>query len=220
VCVPLVDSIAGTVTGVLVFPVDEDVDHEAAMALYAQELVKRLAASGTRGAADSEGMARFRQLEEKRLRELVHEAYNPLSIVNNYLHILELKLGHEPQVVDQLRLIGAELKRASDIIAQIREVPEEAERPEAQAEFDEVDLSELADHVVELHAGYARDHRVDVSAALPEGRLVVRSDGQRLMQILNNLVRNAIEASSGASVTVAAAGGIYREGREGAVLEV
>ncbi|HEX7036945.1 MAG TPA: HAMP domain-containing sensor histidine kinase [Pseudomonadales bacterium] len=220
VCMPLVDSIAGTVTGVLVFPVDEDVDHETAMALYAQELVKRLAASGTRASADSEGMARFRQLEEKRLRELVHEAYNPLSIVNNYLHILELKLGHEPQVVDQLRLISAELRRASDIIAQIREVPREAERPEAQAELDEVDLSELAAHVVELHAGYARDHGVDVSAALPDDRLVVRSDGQRLMQILNNLVRNAIEAANGASVTVAATGGIYREGREGAVLEV
>lgn len=220
VCVPLVDSVAGTVAGVLVFPVDEDVDQDTAMALYAQELVKRLAQADGRAAADGEGMTRFRQLEEKRLRELVHEAYNPLSIVNNYLHILELKLGHDPQVVDQLRLIGAELKRASDIIAQIREVPEEAERPEAQAEFADVDLNELAAQVVELHAGYARDHGVDLSTTLPPGALVVRSDAQRLMQILNNLMRNAIEAAGGASVTVATAAGIYREGREGAVLEV
>ena len=29
---------------------------------------------------------------EKRLREIVHEANNPLSIIHNYLHILELRL--------------------------------------------------------------------------------------------------------------------------------
>jgi signal transduction histidine kinase len=48
----------------------------------------------------------------------------------------------------------------------------------------------------------------------------VTSDEQRLAQILNNLVRNAIEASAGKSVTVGSSAGVFREGREGVEISV
>lgn len=220
VSVPLVNSL-GTTIGVLVFAVDDEVDQESAMALYAAELAKRVSAPAARPPAEAEALSRFRQREEKRLRELVHEANNPLSIVKNYLHILELKLAHEPEAVDQLKLIGAELNRAGDIIGQIREVPHgEGERPEPLMEFAEVELNVLARRVVELHLGYAREYQVTLNEQLVPGTLSVRSDEHRLAQILNNLVRNAIEAAEGASVTVRTRSGIYREGREGALLDV
>ena len=221
VCLPLVDSTGG-VAGVLVYAMDEDVDQELAMGLYAAELGRRLmrAPGGAEGA--SEALLRYRQLEEKRLRELVHEANNPLSIVNNYLHILELKLGHEPEAVEQLRLIGAELRRVSEIISQARELPElEAEPAEAEPfELEDVDLNQLVRQVVELHLGYARDYDVALEEVTVPGRLVIHSDDQRLVQILNNLVRNAIEAGRGARVTLSTVSGVFREGREGVQLSV
>ncbi len=219
VCLPLQPG-GGRVLGVLVFALDEDVDHELAMGLYAEELARHLAAPAAAGRAGRDELAGFRQRHEKRLRELVHEANNPLSIVNNYLHILELKLAHEPEAVDQLRLIGAELRRAGEIINQIREVPGELETSPQMLDVAELDLNTVARRVVELHGGYARDHDVELAADLAPDSLLLRSDEDRLTQILINLVRNAVEAARGARVTVSTAGGVFREGREGVLLGV
>ena len=219
VCLPLAAD--GSVLGVVVFGVDEDVDQETAMALYAAELAKRLGWTGGPSRSDGDALGRFRQREEKRLRELVHEANNPLSIVNNYLHILELKLAHEPEAVEQLKLIGAELRRASEIIAGARDVPEpESERRDSGADFADLVLNDLARRVVELHAGYAADHQVALQQDLTGADSTLRSDEHRLAQILNNLVRNAIEAAHGATVTVSTVAGVYRESRPGLLLEV
>ena len=218
-CVPLVDG-AGRGIGALVFAVEEEVEQEAAMSLYASALSRHLGADD-RAAVDGTALTRYRQREEKRLRELVHEANNPLSIVNNYLHILELRLAHEPEAVEQLRLIGTELRRAGDIISQARELPSlDAEREEARVEHAELDLNELARRMAELHLGLAADNHVSLSESLVAGSLLIRSDQQRLAQILNNLMRNAIEAARGASVTVSTVSGVYREGREGVLIGV
>jgi signal transduction histidine kinase len=216
---PLVDG-AGNALGALVFAVDEEDDHESAMAMYADALARHLVARPVRD-DQPDMLARYRQREEKRLRELVHEANNPLSIVNNYLHILELRLEHEPQAVEHLKLIGQELRRAGDIIAQARILPPfDAAAEEPRVERADLDINQLSRHLVELHRGLAADHRVSLADALAPGALVIHSDQQRLAQILNNLVRNAIEASPGASVTVSTIGGVFREGVEGVLLGV
>jgi signal transduction histidine kinase len=218
VCYPLATA-AGERLGAVVFAVDEDVDQEALMVLYAEELGRRL---GRRGGGEGRGaLERYRRREEKRLRELVHEANNPLSVVNNYLHILELTLTHEPQAVQQLQLIGAELRRVAEIIAGARELSSADEEVGThRLHVADVDVNELARRVVTLHGGYAGEHRVAVSETLAPGSLIVRSDEHRLIQVLNNLLRNAIEAAHGATVTVSTVAGVFRQGREGVLIGV
>jgi signal transduction histidine kinase len=87
--------------------------------------------------------------------------------------------------------------------------------PQAQVVFAEFDLNDLARRVFELHRGYADDHDVDLLIELAQGGVILASDEQRLAQILNNLMRNAIEASSGQSVSLGSEVGVFREGREG-----
>jgi signal transduction histidine kinase len=217
VCYPLR---AGDATlGAVVFAVDEDIDQEALMGLYADELGRRLPRREAGVAAD--GVARFQRRAEKRLRELVHEANNPLSVVNNYLHILETTLEHEPQAVEHLRLIGRELNRVRDIIAQARELPPvDSEEVALAVDLNDVDLGALVHRIVVLHRAYAADHSVALLESSHGDRVSARSDEHRLAQVLNNLVRNAIEASAGATVTVGAASGVFRQGREGVLLEV
>ncbi|MFW6094644.1 MAG: sensor histidine kinase [Pseudomonadota bacterium] len=222
VCLPLVCD--DRVPGMVIFADDDESGREPAMQVYADELARHLAAPPAAPATTGDALAGYRQREEKRLRELVHEANNPLSIVNNYLHILQLKLTHEPEAVEQLKLIGSELRRAGDIIGRMRDLPE-VEGPNGSSEDTalqaaELDLNALAHRLVELHLGYARDHHVSLHEALSSEPLTVVSDEDRLAQVLNNLVRNAIEASREATVTVSTAGGVFREGREGVLLEV
>jgi hypothetical protein len=66
-------------------------------------------------------------------------------VVNNYLHILELRLEHEPQVVEQLRLIGAELNRVREHHRPgARTAAGRPEEPGAEpGTLDDVDLNEL-----------------------------------------------------------------------------
>jgi signal transduction histidine kinase len=217
VCYPL--RAGETALGAVVFALDEDVDQEALMALYADELGRRLPRREAGTAAGS--VERFQRRAEKRLRELVHEANNPLSVVNNYLHILEITLEHEPKAVEHLRLIGMELNRVRDIIAQVRELPPvDSEEVAPALDLDDVDLGALVHRIVVLHRAYAADNGVALSESSRGDPVRVRSDEHRLAQVLNNLVRNAIEASPGATVSVGAASGVYRQGREGVVLEV
>ena len=213
-CIPLLSG--GRCLGVLLFGVDDDVDHEFALGLYADRLAQQLEAVKGGGSEEHELLKRYRQREEKRLRELVHEANNPLSVVHNYLHILELRLQHEPTATEQLQLIGSELKRAGEIIQGARELSPVAElESQADVVIEPFDVSELARRVHELHRGYAADHDVETALELPPGRVQIISDEHRLAQVLNNLMRNAIEASSGESVQIGVAVGLFREGREG-----
>ena len=201
--------------GALLMASDDDVDYDFALDLYLQALGQNLAVLDQVGDEHSQ-LKKYRQREEKRLRELVHEANNPLSVVQNYLHILQMRLQHDASAAEQLEMIGTELSRVTEIIQQAREVPPVSDlEGDAQVVLDEFDVNDLARRVQELHLGYAADHDVDLDLVIRPGAVVVRSDEQRLAQILNNLVRNAIEAAGGESVTVGTDTGVFREGREG-----
>jgi len=207
--------------GALLFVDDEDVDNELALNLYAQQLSQRLAERGAAPDTEFEQVKRYRQREEKRLRELVHEINNPLSVVYNYLHILELRLQHESSATEQLQMIGSELKRAGEILQRVRELSPVAElESSSEMVFIEFDVNDLVRRIFELHRGYADDHNVSLSLELSQGRVVLASDEQRLAQILNNLMRNAIEASADQQVILGGQTGVFREGREGIELFV
>lgn len=210
--------ISGQGLGVLLFAEDEEVEQRYARDAYAQALARWLSASQDSAVDGMRLLSSFREREEKRLREIVHEANNPLSIVNNYLHILELRLQHEPQALEQLRLISREIRRATEIVQTARDVPKatDTEAPSAQLQYATFDVNHLVRQIFEVHLGYADTHESSVRLDLCQGPLAVRSDEQRVIQILNNLTKNAIEATAGGDgVLLATRGGVYRQGQEG-----
>ena len=95
---------------VLLMAADDDVDYEFALGLYLEALGQSLVSLGQND--DEHSLLKsYRQREEKRLRELVHEANNPLSVVQNYLHILQMRLQHDASASEQLDMISTELSR-------------------------------------------------------------------------------------------------------------
>ena len=113
----------GELTMVLLAAQEEERDMAVAAEIYAEELARHVHQIAVGTAAAEEPMQQlqlFREHEHQRLREIVHEANNPLSIVRNYLHILQMRLQHEPEAVEQLDLIATELSRAADIIGRAR----------------------------------------------------------------------------------------------------
>lgn len=132
---------------------------------------------------------------ERRLREVVHEANNPLGIVQNYLHILGLRLKDEETGREQLRMIGEEIRRTGDIIRGLLEVPfalDGGTPPEAVAPISVNGL--VAEQLGILDAALLAPARVDVRLDLDGDDADLALDGDKLRQVLSNLVRNAVEA--------------------------
>jgi signal transduction histidine kinase len=214
---------------VLVVGADEDIEVDIAATLYAQEIAQYLQRFTGSDVADIDAndnestalLERFRASEYKRLREIVHEANNPLSIVHNYLHILELRLQHEPEAVEHLELIASELRRAGDLFTHARDVPNQIQVETAPGEIVELELNTWAVGLAELHTGYAAEHGVPLNLNLPTEPIVLFTQPDKLTQIVSNLTKNAIEACApGDEVLISVRGGIYRDGNVGAEISV
>ena len=188
----------------LVVSTDEDIDFQVAAGLYLQELIRRRPLHPQEEVFETDqSLDLYREKEQLRLREIVHEANNPLSIVRNYLHILELRLGEQPETKEQLQLFSGELKRASEIISQARDLPE-THAVSAEPREREIELEGWLNDVVTLHMGLAQQRLVSLRAELSSRHTVVVINDLKLGQILNNLVKNAIEASSSTGEVIVA----------------
>jgi signal transduction histidine kinase len=209
--------------GVLIFATDgerharDEELLEYARRLYGEQLANHWHRARSERTTATDLLARYREVEHKRLREVVHEVNNPLSVVRNYLHILELRLQHEPSAVEQLQLVGDELSRAASILETAKEMSDPtALGAEVRGPFAEAELNANLRRALQVHRAYADERFVSLVARLTDGELRLSTVESKLQQVLANLIRNAIEACRrGDQVTVESAGGVYRQGAAG-----
>ncbi len=211
------------VVAVLVFAADDELEPDVAMRAYATAVGAWLEQSAINAPGDQvDALTNFRDGEMRRLRELVHEANNPLSIVQNYLHILELRVGDEPGAKEQLDMIGRELSRTIEIIQRMKDVPkpDEGQQPEpiALASFD---LNAVVRQVATLHEGAAQEKDIEIDRWLSLGRLEINSDPDAVTQVLTNLLKNAVEAcQAGDTISLTTHASVVRDGELGVEVTV
>lgn len=123
-------------------------------------------------------------------RKIVHEANNPLGIINNYLHILDMKLGEAHPVKAELGIIREEIERVSKIILRMRDIPEEAEPQETP-----VDINQLVTDLDRLfQPSLFIPNKISAGLDLDRSMPAIRTQRNHIKQILTNLVKNAVEA--------------------------
>ncbi|MBO6564682.1 MAG: HAMP domain-containing histidine kinase [Pseudomonadales bacterium] len=132
---------------------------------------------------------------DNRAREIIHEANNPLSTVQNYLKVLALKLGPDHEAQPTLESIGSELMRAADIIGRFRDIPESAGQSRGRCDINQAlrTVATLFDKGNEhIHFNY------------PLSRQAMGSiNPDDFKQIATNLIKNAVEElNSGGSITL------------------
>lgn len=182
---------------------DDDLDVETALQLYVESFSKGLPNKQVSSHGDRE-LSTYREEEVARLREIVHEANNPLSIVHNYLHILELRLQDDPTVTEQIQLITSELQRASQIFARARDIPDAITTESGEpGMLSDLDLVAWLGGIATLQAGALANRQIGVSFEPTIGHYQARIDKSSLHQVLSNLLKNAGEATaSGGTVTL------------------
>ena len=214
----------GRMVGACLFPLmsEEEQDQELPRRAYAQALGDWVARRGPETSVDPSEhvLADYSARVERRMREIVQEANNPLAVVRNYLHILDMKLENNAEAREQIALISEEVRRASDVIRQTIDVPRDINSAPSVDTL-EFDLNELVRGICELQGQAARVAGIDVVPDVEPDVVLVHSDRDRVTQVLTNLVKNAVEAlASGDQITVTTATGLYRAGREGVEVKV
>lgn len=134
---------------------------------------------------------------EQKARKIVHEAVNPLVIINNYLQIFAGKLGDGADGHQEMTILKEEISRVERIIRRLND------QPEPSLPF-ESDVNALIEGMLVLYGESLFEARkIDVDTQLTHGLPPVRADRDSLKQILLNLWKNSAEAMpSGGSFLV------------------
>nr|WP_229218927.1 HDOD domain-containing protein [Rugamonas brunnea] len=141
-------------------------------------------------------------------RRVVHEVNNPLSIIKNYLSVLDSKLARREPVVGEMSILNEEIDRVGQLINGLADLqPTETSRV--------TDVARVVDDVLRLFR--ATDFvpaSVQILVRMQEQPAEIDGDADMLKQILVNLVKNAVEAlPNGGRIEIANRGYVNRERR-------
>ncbi|NVM78182.1 signal transduction histidine kinase/HD-like signal output (HDOD) protein [Duganella sp. SG902] len=139
-------------------------------------------------------------------RRVVHEVNNPLSIIKNYLSVLDGKLAKREPVVGEMSILNEEIDRVGQLINGLADLqPTETART--------TDVAKVVDDVLRLfRATEFVPASVQIVVRMPEEPAEIDGDADLLKQILVNLIKNAVEAlGDGGKIEISNRGHVNRE---------
>lgn len=138
---------------------------------------------------------------EQKARRIIHEATNPLGIINSYLDICTGKVADGADVREELAILKDEIARVERIIRSLGDQPKRALPRES------VDLNVLIQGMLTLYGESLFEVRkIGIDSRLAPDLPPVRGDRDSLKQILLNLWKNSAEAMpDGGSIFISTA---------------
>ena len=136
-------------------------------------------------------LAEAEKLKRSFLMSVSHELRTPLTAIRGHVEALREGIVTEPdQVLASLDIVAAETDRLERLVGDVLDLAKlQAHRFTVRHE--EVDLGRVLDHAYGAFAEEARrreiDYRVDGGTEAP----VIFSDGDRVLQVISNLLSNA-----------------------------
>ena len=144
-------------------------------------------------------------------RRVAHEVNNPLSIIKNYLSILDSKLLRQEPVTGEMSILNEEIDRVGQIVNGLADLTPKVQAGARGAS----DVNQVASGVVRLFQ--------NTEFVPPTVRIVTRLQDQPgdiaaaadpVKQIMMNLLKNAVEAMPrGGEIEIANNGHLNRDGR-------
>jgi PAS domain S-box-containing protein len=165
-------------------------------------------------------------LKDEFLAITAHEFRTPLTVILAQSQLvtrilkrmsnqaLEAGITKLPQVIDNLSVIEDQSHQLTNIVSTFLEVSR-LNRGELTLHFEEVDLAALAQQVVLRYSTLSKEHSIGCIIESSERPYLVMGDSARLLQIIANLVENAIKYSPpGGAIQVCLRCDCSNEGKE------
>src|SRR5215831_15473717 len=102
--------------------------------------------------------------------------------------------GALEHIFENLSTIAEQTHQLTNIVNSFLEVTQ-INRGQLGLNLEEVDLAEIATQVVANHSNTSADHHISCCIESSQHPYLVRGDGARLLQVMTNLVQNAIKYS-------------------------
>jgi putative nucleotidyltransferase with HDIG domain len=190
-CLPLVAgnrSLGLLIAGLEAWRVAELQRQEKFLMVFGSQAANALQnAAKERGDIDRR-IATIQEEHLKNSRRIVHEANNPLSIIKNYLGVLDDKLARQEPVGSELSILNEEIDRVGSIIKEFARVAQPA--PDTVLDVNKV----LSDIVRLFRESRFLPPAVQIAAVLPDEPSQVSGSSGVVKQIFVNLIKNAVEA--------------------------
>jgi len=141
-------------------------------------------------------------------RRVAHEVNNPLSIIKNYLTVLDRKLARQEPISGEMSILNEEIDRVGQLVNGLADL-----QPAAQEGA--TDIHRTVTGIVQLFQDTGSvPSSVRIVVQKPDQAYEVGSDINSLKQILMNLIKNAVEAMpDGGKIEIGNNGLVNRDGR-------
>ena len=192
-CLPLIteqQTIGVLVTGITKQRLPELKQQQRLMTYFANEAARAVEHWQRLLAEQQQLLALEHARQQKHTSKLLHEANNPLGIINNYLQLLATKLGEDHAAQSQLTILKEEIERVTGILMRMKDLPQAENIPQG-----EVDLNALVQDLLSIfRTSLFISHSIQESISLDDTIPPVLGNRNSLKQVITNLVKNAVEA--------------------------
>ena len=120
---------------------------------------------------------------------VMHEINNPLEAITNLVYLAKLE-AHDPE---RVRCYVQQAEEQLDLVRTIARQTLSFYREQHRTH--DVDVVELFESALRIHTRFLREKQVDIQRQLPH-TLVIQANSGELLQVLSNLIVNALEALS------------------------
>ncbi|MBN1314912.1 MAG: PAS domain S-box protein [Anaerolineales bacterium] len=122
-----------------------------------------------------------------------HELRNPLGAISNSVYFLKLVFDDqetEPEVVQVMEILESEIKKAENIIRTLLDYARSRPPVRRKVKLDEVIRDAMSS------VSMPEDLSLEVVIQLDDSALEILADHDQLVQIMNNILQNAVQAMS------------------------
>jgi PAS domain S-box-containing protein len=124
------------------------------------------------------------------LATLAHELRNPLAPISMGLDLLEISMGDEQAVREVRAMMQRQTRHMVRLVDDLLDVSR-ITRGKLDLRRDEIDLGDVIRNAVEAAQPLVDESQHQLSVQMPEKRILLYADANRLTQVLVNLLNNA-----------------------------
>ncbi len=145
-------------------------------------------------------LERVEQLRRNMVSNVAHELRTPLTNIRGYLEALQD--GVVPPTQETFQLLQEETLRLISLVENLLQLAR-ADAAKLTLRMEETDIDELTERVLKKFDLEFRSKQIQVETQLAQGPALVLGDRERLSQVMENLLKNALQYTpEGGSVSV------------------
>jgi PAS domain S-box-containing protein len=165
---------------------------------YTTDLEAEVATRTKELAEANQQLKELDQLKSKFVSDITHELRTPVTNIGLYLKLLE----HKPEkLADYLPILMGQAERLSTLVKDTLDLSR-MEHSHDTLNVTHIDLNDLARSVVAAHAARAEEQDLVLEFMPAPGLPLIEGDGDKLTQVVTNLVANALNYTPNGQVTV------------------